>query len=201
MGFRELVWGQSWVYRLNQSLVWRQRSLDWLVSVVCPTAEGVRILDVGCGPADIVARIDSDFYTGLDHNPKYIRTAKARHGHRANFLCLDVADEKVKTLGEFDVILISAVLHHLTDDEIDVMLRHSSTMLKPNGRLVTIDPTIDSGQHPIARGLARLDRGRYVRTTKRYRELIESDFTVVEVIVRHDILRIPYTQCIITAQN
>jgi len=124
--------------------------------------------------------------------------AQARHGHRARFLCLDVADERVQNLGEFDVILISAVLHHLTDDEIGSMLKHASTILKPDGRLVSIDPTIDDGQHPLARLIARLDRGRYVRTTDRYRELVQRQFTPVEIIIRHDLLRIPYTQCIMS---
>lgn len=113
-------------------------------------------------------------------------------------MCLDVADERVQNLGEFDVILISAVLHHLTDDEIGSMLKHASTILKPDGRLVSIDPTIDDGQHPLARLIARLDRGRYVRTTDRYRELVQRQFTPVEIIIRHDLLRIPYTQCIMS---
>jgi SAM-dependent methyltransferase len=107
----------------------------------------------------------------------------------------------VKTLGKFDVILINAVLHHLTDAEIGAMLKHATTILKPAGRLVTIDPTIDAGQHPIARLLARLDRGRHVRTTDRYRELVSRHFAPVQVIVRHDLLRIPFTQCIMTSEH
>lgn len=198
MGFRELIWGQSWVYRLSQFVVWRKQSLNWFVSDIIKPAEGIRILDVGCGPADIVAYLDSVTYTGLDHNQKYIKKAKARWGLRANFLCLDVTDERVKTLGKFDIVLISAVLHHLTDHEINFMLRHAAMTLKPDGRLVTIDPTIEVGQHPIARWLAHLDRGRHVRTTDRYIELIQRHFTPLEIIVRHDLLRIPYTQCIMT---
>jgi len=46
MGFREFIWGQSWVYRLNQRLVWRRHSLDWLVSDVIRPTKGMNLLDI-----------------------------------------------------------------------------------------------------------------------------------------------------------
>ncbi len=78
------------------------------------------------------------------------------------------------------------------------MLKHISTSLQPDGRLVTIDPTIEVGQQSIARWLAHLNHGRHARTIGSYSELVQRHFTPVEIIVRHDLLRIPFTQFIMT---
>ncbi|NBS37198.1 MAG: class I SAM-dependent methyltransferase [Actinobacteria bacterium] len=147
----------------------------------------------------MVSRLGDVSYLGIDHNPKYIETARARFGSRAEFHCWDVTDTRLTALGKFDIVLMLGVLHHLTDGEIHTMLQHASTTLKPGGRLITFDCAVDRGQHPIARVLARLDRGRYARTTDRYQDLISKHFTPVEVVVRHDLLRVPYTHTIITA--
>jgi 2-polyprenyl-3-methyl-5-hydroxy-6-metoxy-1,4-benzoquinol methylase len=148
----------------------------------------------------VVSRLGDVSYLGIGHNPKYIEAARARFGSRADFHCWDVIDTRLTALGKFDIMLMLGVLHHLNGDEIHTMLQHASTTLKPTGRLITFDCAVDRGQHPIARILARLDRGRYARTTDRCRELISKHFTPIEVVVRHDLLRVPYTNTIINAQ-
>ena len=199
MGFRERVMGIPWVYKYFSSGIGKPESGAWFANEIIRAAPKARILDVGCGPADVVSRLGDVSYLGIDHNPKYIETARARFGSRAEFHCWDVTDTRLTALGKFDIVLMLGVLHHLTDGEIHTMLQHASTTLKPGGRLITFDCAVDRGQHPIARILARLDRGRYARTTDRYRELISKHLTPVEVVVRHDLLRVPYTHTIITA--
>jgi SAM-dependent methyltransferase len=199
MGFRERVMGIPWVYESFGTGIGKPESGVWFANEIIRAAPKARVLDVGCGPADVVSRLGDVSYLGIDHNPKYIETARARFGSRAEFHCWDVTDMRLTALGKFDIVLMLGVLHHLTDGEIHTMLQHASTTLKPTGRLITFDCAVDRGQHPIARILARLDRGRYARTTDRYRELISEHFTPVEVVVRHDLLRVPYTHTIITA--
>jgi hypothetical protein len=111
-----------------------------------------------------------------------------------------VTDTRLTALGKFDIELLMGVLSHLIDSGIHTMLQHASSTLKPDGRLITFDCAVNRGRHPIARILARLDRGRYTRTADLYRELFSNDFTPVEVVVRHDLLRVPHTNTIITAK-
>ena len=199
MGFRERVMGIPWVYESFGTGIGKPESGVWFANEIIRAAPKARILDVGCGPADVVSSLGDVSYLGIDHNPKYLEAARARFGSRAEFHCWDVTDTRLTALGKFDIVLMLGVLHHLTDGEIHTMLQHASTTLKPTGRLITFDCAVDRGQHPIARILARLDRGRYARTTDRYRELISKHLTPVEVVVRHDLLRVPYTHTIITA--
>ncbi|HEV8095171.1 MAG TPA: class I SAM-dependent methyltransferase, partial [Burkholderiales bacterium] len=47
---------------------------------------GQRIVDIGCGPADIVSELpDGVEYVGIDMSPEYIEAARARFGDRATF--------------------------------------------------------------------------------------------------------------------
>jgi hypothetical protein len=38
-----------------------------------------------------------------------------------------------------------------------------------------------------------LDRGRFTRSAAGYRELIKTSFVIEAEVVRHDLLRVPYT--------
>jgi SAM-dependent methyltransferase len=199
MGFREFVMGIPWVYRNFSAGISRPERRDWLSREVIQASEGMRVLDIGCGPADILARLGHVSYLGIDHNPSYIEQARKRYGHAARFECWDVTDPRLAELGDFDLVLLIGVLHHLTDEEITVMLSHTARALKPEGRIITFDCAIEPRQHPVAWMLANLDRGRYARSTDGYAALVAQHFTPVDVIIRHDLLKLPYTHAIITA--
>ena len=199
MGLRTGLLEFTKIYELLQHGISGQGSQDFISKEVIRAKAGDRVLDIGCGPADVVSQLEDVQYVGLDHNPKYIETARSRYGGRAEFHCWDVTDQRVKELGKFDIVLLLGVLHHLTDEEIQLMLRHASQALKPEGRLITFDCAVEDGQHPIARLLARVDRGRYARSANGYRNLISQHLRPQEVLVRHDLLRVPYTHAIITS--
>jgi 2-polyprenyl-3-methyl-5-hydroxy-6-metoxy-1,4-benzoquinol methylase len=181
------------IYETLQNGIIRPEGRDWLAADFIGAARGMTVLDVGCGTGDIVSRLHDASYIGIDHNPRYIRTATERYGRRGKFTVLDVNDAAFKALGKFDRILLIGVLHHLTDAECLRLLPRLREVLKPEGRLITIDPAVEIGQHPIALMLARLDRGRYTRSATGYRELIKTSFVIETEVVRHDLLRVPYT--------
>ncbi len=199
MGLRTQLLELTKVYELLQHGISKQATQDWISKEVIRAKPGDRVLDIGCGPANVLSQLRDVSYVGLDHNPKYIETARKRYGSRAQFHCWDVTDERVNGLGRFDIVLLLGVLHHLTDDQTELMLRHASQALKPNGRLISIDCAIEVGQHPIARLLARIDRGRYARSANGYQDLTAPHLRPLEVLVRHDLLRVPYTHAIITS--
>jgi len=159
-----------------------------------------RLLDIGCGPADIFPHLPRVDYTGFDANPDYIATATRNYGcDRARFYCQRVNDEvpATGTRREFDIVLASAILHHLDDAEAEHLFRVAHAALKPEGRLVTLDCVYAPGQSPIARYLISRDRGQHVRDARGYLDIASRVFSRVVPIVRHDLMRIPYTHLIL----
>lgn len=193
MGLRSAILELARVYEALDSGVYRPGSREWLVESVIDPQPNTKVLDVGCGTAGILSLLPDVCYLGIDHNPRYIEKARSVHGSRGRFEVLDVNDPSFKSLGTFDRILVLGVLHHLNDAECAVLIQSLSASLSPNGRLITFDNTLAEGQHPIARMMSRLDRGRYSRSPAGYRRIIESHFEIQTEIVRHDLMRIPYS--------
>lgn len=187
----------SGAYRALQSLLKRDNSGDRLLDEHIRIKPGQRVLDIGCGPADILSRLPDDIdYHGYDVEPNYIETARKRYGLRGNFEVRAVAPDAVEGIGTFDVVMAIAVLHHLTDDEADMLFAGAAKVLRPGGRVVTLDCAFVEGQHPVARLLARLDRGKFVRSPEGYEQLARRHFAKVETTVLHDLLAVPYTHAI-----
>ena len=156
---------------------------------------GMKILDIGCGPADILDSLDGVDYWGYDISDAYIRQANQRFAGRGTFVRKILTKSDLEKLPTFDVVLALGVLHHLDDSEAADLLKLSSTALRESGRVITIDPCLDPSQNPLARFLIRRDRGQNVRTLKGYTELATQVFPDSRVMLRHQAW-IPYTHCI-----
>jgi SAM-dependent methyltransferase len=154
----------------------------------------MRILDIGCGPADILAYLPEVDYCGFDISDAYIQRARKRYGLRGIFRCQLLNTSDIKNMPPFDVVLALGLLHHLNDEEAENTLRLAHDALKPGGRLITIDPCIEPGQNPIARLLVTHDRGKNVRNRAGYSSLAAAVFNSYRVEVHHK-RWIPYTIC------
>ncbi|MGI8574512.1 MAG: class I SAM-dependent methyltransferase [Egibacteraceae bacterium] len=154
---------------------------------------GDRLLDIGCGPADILASLAQVEYVGFDPSPDYIASARQRYGDRGRFLVATVEDAAGTDLGLFDVVLAKGVLHHVENDEAERVFALAHRVLRPGGRLVTLDPCWTPEQSVAARLVISQDRGRNIRSLDAYRALAQRCFADVTPHVRHDLLRIPYT--------
>jgi SAM-dependent methyltransferase len=184
-------------YRVFTRLVGGSAREDYVRQYVQPAA-GQRVLDVGCGPGDVLAHLPAVDYYGIDIDPNYIGAAQKRYGARGTFRCEDVADLVVREAGSFDLVLATGLLHHLDDDRARHLLHVAARALKPSGRLATLDGGFVPGQARLARLLLRLDRGKHVRTPETYTALAAEVFPAVRCDVRHDLMRIPYTHVILT---
>ena len=193
MGLRARLLQIPFVYELLTYGLARPDTNRWLTDELIKIAPGMTVLDVGCGTAGILSLLPDVSYLGIDHNPKYIEKARSVFGARGTFEVLDVNDPSFKNLGTFDRVLVLGVLHHLDDAECERLMGALSTCLSPGGRLITFDNTLAEGQHPVARALSKLDRGRYSRNPAGYRKIIESHFAIECDIVRHDLMRVPYS--------
>ena len=188
-----------WFYAAFQSALGGKSARTIMVSDHIKPEAGSRVLDIGCGSGAMIPFLGPVAYTGIDLNPEHISAAKARFGPSATFLCGSVAGLGALAQGPFDLVMGIGVLHHLDDPEVDALARDVAARLAPGGRFVTVDPAFTPGQNPVARWLAARDSGQSVRTPEGYAERLRPQFRYVAAAVRHDLLRVPYTHCILTA--
>jgi cyclopropane fatty-acyl-phospholipid synthase-like methyltransferase len=156
-----------------------------------------RILDIGCGPGNMLPFLPQCGYLGVDASESYIESARRRYSHRGEFLCQRVSHHTVGELGAFDIVLALGLTHHLEDDEARDLFRLGHTALKPGGRMITMDGVYYPGQSAAKRYMLSRDRGRFIRTQDEYLKLAHSWFPDVKAHVREDVLRIPYTTLVL----
>lgn len=192
----------SWAYSLFQGGIVKPDSAARLRAELFPDlgATVTRVLDLGCGPATFLAThhdAGTFTYVGFDPNPKYIVTAKEQFPE-AELHVGTTATLGSTITGTFDLAVAFGVLHHVPDAVVRELAAFAADRLEPGGRLVTIDPTLMDGQRTIARGIAKADRGKYVRSPEAYVGLLREGFGPGEVTSRtfHDLLRVPYDHCV-----
>jgi SAM-dependent methyltransferase len=170
--------------------------------VAAAPSHRLRVLDVGCGTAAILPYLSECSYVGIDMSAEYIEAAKRRYGHRAEFLCVRIGDASFGEWREhFDLALMLGLLHHLEDPEALALLRSVGPSLAPGGRVVAVEPTITEHTHPIGRFLVARDRGRNVRSPEAYQSLARQAFHQVHLVVRHDLLRVPYSHAVLNCSR
>ena len=107
------------------------------------------LLDVGCGNGWI-ARIFAELgmkCTGIDFSDSQINLAKSLSstpGHdRIEYLCTDVIDfNYLSAKMKFDSIIVNALLHHLSENEIIRVIKNLEGLLTENGRIYFYEPFI-----------------------------------------------------------
>ena len=185
------------VYTWLQTMIGGPNLRQYIVEHYIRPSPGDQVLDVGCGPADFAPLMPEVAYVGVDHNPDYIAHAQSRYGGgTARFLNEDVSADGFGFAGAFDIILAIGLLHHLDDSQTADLLVAIRRCLKPEGRVISIDPAWTKPQHWLARLIIQNDRGQHVRTPSSYQQLAEAVFGRVTTEVRTDLLRLPYTHLI-----
>lgn len=194
-GLRSIL-SYSSIYDLFQWIMGAKRGRTIFSSQYIKAREGDYVLDIGCGTAEIRLFLPNVEYFGFDPNAHYIEAAKnrLREAHKTGTLLhANLGEAALTELPKFDIVLVSGVLHHLSDDQAIQLAKLAKTALKEGGRLITIDPCFIEGQSPIARYLVSHDRGQHVRDVQSYQTLMSSLFSSVACDVRHDLARFPYT--------
>jgi SAM-dependent methyltransferase len=184
------------IYSFFQRLLGSESARPRFVAEHLRPQPAERILDVGCGPADILDLLPDVHYVGIDANPSYIEAARQRYGERGEFHAMDVREASFPDRS-FDLVSVVGLLHHLDDAGVEVVFRLAARVLVEGGRMVTLDNAIEPGQNRVARWVIERDRGAQVRSTERYAELARPFFEGVRATTREDLLRIPYTHAIL----
>lgn len=192
------VLSAPWAYDATQRLLGVARYRRALVRDHFDLFAGARVLDIGCGTGELLEALPGPIdYLGVDLSPAYIDRAQRRADPRARFVCTDVDDLEPGDSGPFDRIIGTGLLHHLDDAQAQRLLARASRALAPNGFLLMVDPTLVQPQSAFARALIVRDRGRNVRSPAGYAALASPSFDSVDTRVRHDLLRVPYTHCVL----
>ncbi len=189
------ILNRAGVYDALQNLLLRSGSRGRYVRDFVRPFPGCRILDIGCGPADILAYLPESIgeYAGFDMNPAYINAARRRWGSRGTFACQKVEAAALKTGNAYDIVLANGIVHHLDDSEAGHLFDVAHHALRTGGWLLTYDNVYVENQSWFARWLIAHDRGKAVRTRERYEAMARERFSRVETTILHDTLRVPYT--------
>ena len=181
------------VYETFQRIVGSPRVRRELVDTYVRPRPGLRVLDIGCGPGNLLSYLPGVAYTGVDLSPAYIDSARRQFGDRGRFFVGRVGDLDADELGEFDVVIAKSLLHHIDEDEALHLFDVASGVLAEGGRLVTLDAAYTPDMSRAARFVVSRDRGQSILTPEKYEALASRVFAEVRVAVHHDLLRIPYT--------
>lgn len=183
------------IYSSFQLLMGARKFRTNFVSQFIRPFPGMLMLDIGCGPSDILAYLPTIDYWGFDISEAYIEKARRTFKDRGRFHCKQLQMVDLEVLPQFDVVLAIGLLHHLDDPVALDVMRLAHRALRPGGRFLTVDPCLDPSQNFISRFLVQNDRGQNVRAKSGYEALAGNMFKNVNAAVRHRVW-IPYTHCI-----
>lgn len=138
--------------------------------------QGLRTLDLGCGPGAFADIFAGDDYVGVDLNARYID--HARKTRQGAFIVSDARHVELPD-ARFDQILIFGLLHHLPDEDVRAVLAECRRLLVRGGRVLVIEdiPAI-SRLNLIGHLIHRVENGEHIRTVEEYQRLYSEAATI-----------------------
>lgn len=180
-------------YTMFQELVGAHRWRKKFIREMVRPAIGDKLVDIGCGPAQMLDWLPAVRYIGFDVSESYIESAKRKYGARGDFLFGNTSTLRGhELLRDIDIVMCCGVLHHLADEEALDLIRFAHEILKPGGRFVALEAAWLSGQGRLSRWIVGQDRGRNVRTDSGYHALAAKHFSEIKIVPDLHPLRIPY---------
>jgi len=188
------------IYLAYQTLVGGLRARRKCIAEHVRPTSGLTVLDIGCGPGYAIAYFPRPQYYGFDVSSKYIQYAQSRFGTNGKFFCSIFDAKSAGAVPPVDVVLLMGLVHHLDDEEAVKLFTTIRHVMKPEGRLVTLDGGYKAGQSPIAKMFLDNDRGKHIRDEAGYVKVAREVFSRVESVAREDLFLIPYTTVVLVCR-
>jgi SAM-dependent methyltransferase len=157
-----------------------------LIAEEVPRDRTRSLLDLGCGIGGFRRSLTGS-YTGIDINPEYVATARARFPD-ARF---EVADATALPFASdsFDESISIATAHHLDDEQLTSMIAEALRVTRPSGHFHLIDPVLPTTPNVAFKSFFfSLDRGRFPRAAEQLSRVIAS---LGVAIIRHRLVAGP----------
>jgi 2-polyprenyl-3-methyl-5-hydroxy-6-metoxy-1,4-benzoquinol methylase len=163
-----------------------------ILDIISKIPKGSEVLDLMCGPGYLLNELKQKKpdlkLTGVDLEEEYIRYGK-KHYPGITFIEHDALDWK--TTKKYDVVLVTAGVHHVSYTEQPLFIKKVASLLKKNGVAIIADPYIDDYDTEEERKVAAAKLGHeYLVTTientgpdeqiKAAIDLISNDIFLVE---------------------
>lgn len=137
------------------------------------------ILDLGCGTGELAPSFlkVGYSYVGIDIEPERIEYARKTYP-KGEFHVMDAGAIRYPD-GHFDQILVTGVLHHLSDEEVRRIVGEMRRVLRPGGRALVMEDIALRGSLNLLGALVHLaDAGAYIRRPKEYTPLFLPELTL-----------------------
>lgn len=135
-----------------------------------------KILDLGCGPGDLSVLFSPENYTGTDINQEYINFARKKYNR--NFIKMDASDLKFED-NHFDLVFISSLLHHISDELFLKVMSEIKRVTKPTGRVFVFEFSYILNKESLYKWILRkLDRGKYARDYGSLKKIVLKYFNI-----------------------
>ncbi len=104
----------------------------------------IRVLDLGAGTGSFAAHVSAIYpnarFVLMDVADKMLEAARERFKDQGERFAFEVADYRhLQGIGEYDLVISSLSIHHLTDDEKASLFKTVFNLLKPAGAFINID--------------------------------------------------------------
>lgn len=163
---------------------------------------GDKLIDIGCGSAQVLRDLPRVDYIGIDINPEYIAFARRTYGSKGTFLVGDTQSFRDQPrFKDADIVMAFGLLHHLNDDEAANCLQFAYDVLNTKGRFICHEACWVPKQGAFSKYIMSIDRGRSIRTEEQYRELAGKVFSKVDAWVNTNPLRIPYVTIVLECEK
>ena len=190
------------LYNLFQGVVGGNALRRRIIRNHAPARPGDKVIDIGCGPAQVLQSLPDVEYLGLDIDPDYIAFARRTYGNKGTFVVGNTqslrSDSRFK---DADIVIAVSVLHHLDDEEAANCIRFAYDALKTGGRLICHDACWIPNQGAFSKWIMSHDRGRNIRTEQQFRQLAGKVFKNVHAWVDTKPMRIPYVTIVLECEK
>lgn len=189
------------VYKTLMSSFGVHRAIQRYVREIVQPDSGMKVLDVGCGPAHMLAYLPPVNYIGIDLNERHIDYARKRYGNAGTFVVGNASEDLRQEEATFDLIIASGLLHHLSDDQCRSLFASLERLLVEGGRIVTLDGVWLPEQRMVVKFMNRMDSGLNIRTPENYLNLLAGRSFATDSHIYHDLARIPYDHFCMAARR